>query len=82
MIARSPIQRKQISHLQRQEENCAKPNGDENADPEIDCGTIHEPIPLNMNTVNTKSSARIANEDTTTVRVVALETPSAVGFAS
>jgi hypothetical protein len=35
-----------------------------------------------MNTVSTKSSASIANEDTTTVLVVALDTPSAVGFAS
>jgi hypothetical protein len=35
-----------------------------------------------MKTVITKSSARIASDDITTVRVVALETPSAVGFAS
>src|SRR5260370_39064625 len=82
MIARRPVQRKQISHLQRQKKDRAKPDGDENADPEIDRRTIHEPIPLNMNTVNTKSSARIASEDTTTVRVFTLETPSAVGFAS
>jgi len=35
-----------------------------------------------MNTVMTKSSARIASDAMTTVRVVALATPSAVGFAS
>jgi hypothetical protein len=35
-----------------------------------------------MNTVRMKSSARIASELATTVRVVALETPSAVGRAS
>ena len=38
--------------------------------------------PVNMNAVRTKSSARIASEDVTTVRVVARDTPSAVGFAS
>ena len=32
-----------------------------------------------MNTVSTKSAARIESDDPTTVRVVALETPSAVG---
>jgi hypothetical protein len=35
-----------------------------------------------MNTVMTKSRARIASELSTTVRVVALDTPSAVGAAS
>jgi hypothetical protein len=34
-----------------------------------------------MNAVNTKSSARIASEDTTTVDVVARDTPSEVGGA-
>jgi hypothetical protein len=35
-----------------------------------------------MNAVNTKSSARMARLDVTTVRVVARDTPSAVGGAS
>ena len=38
--------------------------------------------PLNMNAVSTKSSARIASDEVTTVRVVARDTPSAVGAAS
>ena len=56
---------------------------DEDSDPEVDRGTVHMTLaPRNMKTVITKSSARIMREDMTTVRVVALETPSAVGFAS
>jgi len=38
-------------------------------------------MPRNMKTVRTKSTARIASEPITTVRVVAVATPSAVGFA-
>ena len=40
------------------------------------------PTPRNMNTVSTKSAARIVSADSTTVRVVAEDTPSAVGCAS
>ena len=39
-------------------------------------------LPRNMNTVSTKSSARMASAELTTVRVVAPDTPSAVGCAS
>jgi hypothetical protein len=35
-----------------------------------------------MKVVMMKSSARIASDEMTTVRVVAVETPSAVGFES
>jgi hypothetical protein len=35
-----------------------------------------------MNAVSTKSSASIASDEMTTVLVVALDTPSAVGLAS
>ena len=56
---------------------------DKNSDPEIDRGAVHPPLPpVNMSAVRTKSSASMASEDITTVRVVARETPSAVGAAS
>ena len=38
--------------------------------------------PRNMKTVSKKSSARIASDEPTTVRVVAVDTPSAVGVAT
>jgi hypothetical protein len=52
-----------------------------NADPEVENGTVHE-VPRNMNEVRTKSSARIASAEVTTVRVIARDTPSAVGTES
>ena len=55
----------------------------ERADPQVERRSVEiHPTPRNMNTVSTKSSPRIASELSTTVRVVAVETPSAVGFAS
>ena len=71
----------EIADLEREEENRGNADRNEDPDPEIDRVPAQD-TPLNMKTVSTKSSARIASELSTTVRVVALETPSAVGFAS
>ena len=76
------VERQQVADLERHEQDRAEADRDEDADPEVDCRTIHWPPPRNMNTVMTKSSARIASDDMTTVRVVAIDTPSAVGLAS
>src|SRR5688500_17817842 len=54
---------------------------DEESDPQVEFGAIHQ-IPRNMNEVSRKSRPSIASDDVTTVRVVAPETPSAVGGAS
>ncbi len=82
VVAGRLVERQQVADLQREKQYRAEADRDEDADPKVDRGTIHRPTPLNMNTVSTKSSASIANEDTTTVLVVALDTPSAVGLAS
>ena len=83
--------RHEIADLERKKEDRANADRDEEPDPQIEHGLLmvrppcvlpFHATPLNMNTVRTKSSARIASELSTTVRVVALETPSAVGFAS
>src|SRR5262249_27350838 len=82
-VARRPVERQQISYLEGEEQNGAEADRHENAHPEVDRGAVHTlRAPRNMNTVMTKSSARMASEEMTTVRVVALATPSAVGFAS
>ena len=69
------------AELQRKEQDRPDAESDEDADPEVDRGTIHT-APRNMKAVMTKSSARMASEEITTVRVVAVDTPSAVGFES
>src|SRR5262249_24844832 len=84
-IALRRPERHEVAHLEREEQDRADADCDEDSDPEIDRGAppFHVwDIPLNMKTVSTKSSARIASELSTTVRVVALDTPSAVGLAS
>jgi hypothetical protein len=53
----------------------------EDTDPEVEHSTVH-PLPLNMKDVSTKSSARMASAEVTTVRVIARDTPSAVGAES
>src|SRR5581483_619906 len=77
-IAGRRADRREVADLEREKDDRADPDGDENADPEVDRGAIHTPSPRNMKTVSTKSSARMTSEEATTVRVVALETPSAV----
>ncbi len=81
-VAWDRVERSEVPDLQREEHDRGQPDRHENADPQVDRGAIHAPIPLNMNTVRMKSSARIASEASTTVRVVAEDTPSAVGLAS
>src|SRR4029077_17689101 len=71
------LQRRQVAHLECQEDDRADADRDEDADPEVDGGAIQLAAPRNMKTVRTKSSARIASDAPTTVRVVAVETPSA-----
>src|SRR5690606_30632748 len=70
-----------IHHAQREKEQ--RPDADENEDPDpqVERGTAHD-VPRNMNEVSTKSSARMASAELTTVRVIAREMPSAVGWQS
>ncbi len=68
------VEGKQVADLEREKQDRAEADGHEDADPEVDRGAVHATFaPRNMNTVSTKSSARIASEETTTVRVVALD---------
>src|SRR5215831_21403211 len=57
----------QVAHLEGQEDDRPEADRHEDANPEIDDRTVHVPVPRNMNTVITKSSARIASEEMTTV---------------
>ncbi len=81
MVARGATDRREVADLERQECDRSDADDDEDADPQIDCRAVHTPMPRNMKTVRTKSSARMASELATTVRVVAVDTPSAVGRA-
>src|SRR5262249_16279278 len=73
----------QIAHLEAKKQQPAKPRSDEDADPQVDAGAFHFALPpVNMSAVSMKSSARMASDEVTTVRVVAPDTPSAVGGAS
>ena len=62
-------------------EQRADAGADEQSDPQVERRAFHQ-IPRNMNAVSMKSSPSIASDEVTTVRVVAPETPSAVGGAS
>ena len=53
----------------------------EEADSEVGAGAVHQLSPRNIKTVMTKSRIRTLSDEITTVRVVALDTPSAVGVA-
>ena len=64
-----------------QEQDGSKTQHTEEPHPKIKQLATHQ-TPRNMNEVNTKSSARMASAEYTTVRLIELETPSAVGTAS
>src|SRR5258708_31733499 len=70
-----------VSNLERQDQQRADAGTDEQSHPQVEHRAFHH-TPRNMNAVNTKSRPRMASDDVTTVRVVAPDTPSAVGGAS
>ena len=74
---------REVADLEREEDERGESYDDEDSDPQIDHRAVHQLLPpVNINAVRTKSSARMASDEVTTVRVVARETPSAVGTAS
>src|SRR5574340_130070 len=76
------IERAQVPDFQGQDQQSGQPRRDKYSHPQVQRGALHQPSPRNMNAVNTKSSANTASDEVTTVRVVAPDTPSAVGGAS
>src|SRR5262249_7791616 len=75
----------EVAHLEREHHERHEARRDEGAEPEIDRRSFHrwrQWSARSMNAVSTKSRARIMRAEVTTVRVVAPETPSAVGGAS
>ena len=58
------------------------PTNHEQAHPDFQAFLLHAYKPPNINAVRMKSPPSTASEEVTTVRVVALLTPSEVGIAS
>jgi len=71
----------EVAHFQRQEKQRHHADGNKEADPEVEYRPIHQRL-RNMKEVRTKSRARMASAEVTTVRVMARDTPSAVGTES
>ncbi len=83
LVAVGQVDAAGVPHLEPQYQQSNYTRGDEYPDPKVHYAAFHECYtPLNMKAVRMKSKARIARDDVTTVRVVAPETPSAVGGAS
>ena len=78
-------QAEQIGRLQRQKQNGRGADQHQQADPHIIFGALHVACPfhkLNISAVRMKSRPNTDSEATTTVRVVARDTPSGVACAS
>ena len=70
-----------VADLHREHQQRADAGADEQSDPQVERRAFHH-TPRNMNEVKMKSRPSIASDEVTTVRVVAPDTPSAVGGAS
>ena len=81
LIRFGKVGRGKVPYPQRQKQHPGETDRHEETNPQIKQPTTHQ-APRNINEVNTKSSARIASAEYTTVRLIEPETPSAVGMAS